>query len=55
VLYWVLVFLIVAVIAGALTVGGIAGPSAGIAQILIFILMAFLAISVLAGLLRRAS
>ncbi len=41
-LYWALVFLVVAIIAGALGFGGIAGTSAGIAQILFFIFLAFL-------------
>jgi uncharacterized membrane protein YtjA (UPF0391 family) len=54
-LYWALVFLVVAIIAGALGFGGIAGTSAGIAQILFFIFLAFLVISLLAGLFRRAS
>ena len=52
-LYWALVFLVVAIIAGALGFGGIAGTSAGIAQILFFIFLAFLVISLLAGLFRR--
>jgi uncharacterized membrane protein YtjA (UPF0391 family) len=53
-LYWALVFLVVAIIAGALGFGGIAGTSAGIAQILFFIFLAFLVISLLAGLFKRA-
>jgi len=53
-LYWTLVFLVVAIIAGALGFGGIAGASAGIAQILFFIFLAFLVISLVAGLMRRA-
>jgi uncharacterized membrane protein YtjA (UPF0391 family) len=53
-LYWALVFLVVAIIAGALGFGGIAGTSAGIAQILFFVFLAFLVISLLAGLFRRA-
>ena len=36
-LYWALIFLVVAIIAGALGFGGIAGASVGIAQILFFI------------------
>lgn len=44
-LYWALVFLVVAIIAGALGFGGIAGTSAGVAQILFFIFLAFLVIS----------
>ena len=38
----------------ALGFGGIAGTSAGIAQILFFIFLAFLVISLIAGLVRRA-
>jgi uncharacterized membrane protein YtjA (UPF0391 family) len=53
-LYWALVFLVVAIIAGALGFGGIAGTSAGIAQILFFIFLAFLVIALLAGFFRRA-
>jgi uncharacterized membrane protein YtjA (UPF0391 family) len=53
-LYWALVFIVVAIIAGALGFGGIAGTSAGIAQILFFVFLAFLVISLLAGLFRRA-
>jgi uncharacterized membrane protein YtjA (UPF0391 family) len=53
-LYWALVFLVVAIIAGALGFGGIAGTSAGIAQILFFIFLAFLIISLVAGLFKRA-
>jgi len=53
-LYWALVFLVVAIIAGALGFGGIAGTSAGIAQILFFIFLAFLVISLIAALFRRA-
>lgn len=53
-LYWALVFLVVAVIAGALGFGGMAGASAGIAQLLFFILLAFVVISLLATLYRRA-
>jgi uncharacterized membrane protein YtjA (UPF0391 family) len=53
-LYWALVFLVVAIIAGALGFGGIVGSSAGIAQILFYIFLAFLVISLLAGLFKRA-
>jgi len=54
-LYWALVFLVVAIIAGALCFGGLAGASAGVAQILFFVFLAFLAISLIAGVVRRAS
>jgi len=53
-LYWAVVFFVVALIAAALGFGGIAGASAGIAQILFFIFLAFLVISLIAGLVRRA-
>ncbi len=53
-LYWALVFIVFAVIAGALAFGGLVGASAGIAQILVVILVAFLLISVVSGFLRRA-
>ena len=53
-LYWALVFLVVALVAGALGFGSVAGASAGIAQILFFIFLAFLVISLLVGLMRRA-
>ena len=52
-LYWALVFLVVAIVAGALGFGGIAGASAGLAKILFFILLSFLVISLLAGILKR--
>ena len=53
-LYWALVFLVVAVIAGALGLGGMAGASVGIAQLLLSIFVAFVVISLLATLFRRA-
>lgn len=53
-LYWAVVFFVVAMIAAAFGFGGIAGASAGIAQILFFIFLAFLVISLVAGLMRRA-
>ena len=40
-LYWALVFLVIALVAGALGFGGIAGASAGIAKILFFIFLGF--------------
>ena len=44
-LYWALVFLIVALVAAALGFGGIAGASAGIAKILFFIFLVLLLVS----------
>ena len=44
-LYWALVFLIVALVAAALGFGGIAGASGGIAKILFFIFLVLLLVS----------
>ena len=41
-LYWALVFLVVAIIAGLLGFGGIAEASAGIAQVLFFLFLVLL-------------
>ena len=49
---WVLTFLVIAIIAGALGFGGIAGASAGIAQILFYIFVALLLVSLLMHLFR---
>ena len=49
-LYWALVFLVIALIAGALGFGGIAGASAGIAKILFFVALALAAASFVANL-----
>ena len=43
-LYWALVYLVVALIACALGFGGIAGASAGIAKILFFVFLVLLVI-----------
>lgn len=53
-LYYAVVFLIIALVAGALGFGGIAGASVGIAKIIFFVFLALLVISLIAGLLRRA-
>jgi uncharacterized membrane protein YtjA (UPF0391 family) len=52
-LYWGLVFFIVAIMAAAVGLGGLAASSAGVAQLLAFMLTAFFAISLLAGFYRR--
>jgi len=52
-LYWGLVFSIVAVMAAAFGLGGLAASSAGVAQLLMFMLTAVFAISLLAGVYRR--
>jgi uncharacterized membrane protein YtjA (UPF0391 family) len=53
-LYYAVVFLVIALVAGLLGFGGIAGASAGIAQILFFVFLALLVLSLIAGLFRRA-
>lgn len=49
---WSLTFLVVALIAGALGFGGIAGASAGIAQILFFIFLILFAITMVMRLVK---
>ncbi|WP_225026331.1 DUF1328 domain-containing protein [Xinfangfangia pollutisoli] len=49
---WALTFLVIALIAAALGFGGIAGTSAGIAQILFFIFLALFVISLIARAVR---
>jgi uncharacterized membrane protein YtjA (UPF0391 family) len=44
-LYWALVFFVVALIAGALGFGGVASASAGIAQVLFVIFLILLVVS----------
>lgn len=53
-LYYAVVFLIIALVAGALGFGGIAGASVGIAKIIFFVFLALLLVSLIAGLLRKA-
>lgn len=53
-LYYAVVFFVVALIAGALGFGGIAGASAGIAQILFYIFLALLVISLIGSVLRKS-
>lgn len=52
-LYWAVVFLIIAVIAGILGFGVVAGTSAWIAKILFFVFLIAFIISLLSG--RRAA
>jgi uncharacterized membrane protein YtjA (UPF0391 family) len=52
-LYYSLVFLIVALVAAALGFGGIAGASIGIAKILFFVFLALFVISLVFGGIRR--
>ena len=42
---WIITFLVIALVAGALGFGGIAGASAGIAKILFFVFIVLLLIS----------
>lgn len=53
-LYWALLFLIVAVIAGAFGFGGVASASVGIAQVLFFIFLIALIVSLVMHFARRA-
>jgi uncharacterized membrane protein YtjA (UPF0391 family) len=51
-LYWALIFLLVALVAGLFGFGGIASASAGIAQILFFVFLVLLVISLVMYLVR---
>ena len=50
---WVVTFLIIALIAGVLGFGGIAGASIGIAKIIFFIAIVLFLLSLLTGVVRR--
>ncbi len=52
-LYWAVVFLIIALVAAFLGFGSISGLAASIAQVLFFIFVVLFIISLLTGLLRR--
>src|SRR6185312_2176932 len=52
-LYWAVVFLVIAIIAGILGFGGIASTAAGIAQVLFFIFLVIFVIALIMGLVRR--
>jgi uncharacterized membrane protein YtjA (UPF0391 family) len=54
-LYWALVFFIIAIIAGFLGFGGIAFAAAGIAKILFFIFLVVFVVMLLTGLMGRRS
>ena len=49
VLYWALVFLVVALMAGALGFGGVAGVAAGVAKILFLVFLVLFAGSLVLG------
>ena len=52
-LYWALVFLVVALVAGALGFGGVMGASLGIAKILFFVFLVLFLISLVTHMTRR--
>ena len=52
-LYWALVFLIAALVAGVFGFGGVYVAAQGIAQILFFVFIVLLLVSLVAGGLRR--
>ncbi len=52
-LYWIVVFFIVATIAAMLGLG-VTGASTGLVQIILFILIAFLVIALTTGYIRRS-
>jgi uncharacterized membrane protein YtjA (UPF0391 family) len=54
-LYWALMFLIIALIAGFLGFGGIAFAAAGIAKILFFIFLVVFVVMLITGLMGRRS
>ena len=53
-LYWTLVFLVVALVAGLFGFGGIASASAGIAKVLFAIFLVLFLISLVLGVVRGA-
>ena len=52
-LYWALVFFIVAIVAAVFGFGGIASAAGGIAQILFFVFVVLFLVSLLLGISRR--
>jgi uncharacterized membrane protein YtjA (UPF0391 family) len=53
-LHWALVFLVVALIAAFLGFGGVAGTAMEGARLLFWVAIAFLVVSLVVGLIRRA-
>ncbi|MBV8842165.1 MAG: DUF1328 domain-containing protein [Bryobacterales bacterium] len=53
-LYWAIVFFVVALIAAFLGFGGVAFAAAGIAKILFFVFLILFVVSLLANVMRRA-
>ncbi len=54
-LYWAVVFFVIALVAALFGFGGIAAGASGIAQILFFVFVVLFVISLLAGLFRRGT
>ena len=52
-LYWALVFLVIALVAGLLGFGGIAGTASGIAQVLFGLVLIIFLVSLVMGLVSR--
>jgi uncharacterized membrane protein YtjA (UPF0391 family) len=52
-LYWALMFLVIALVAAVLGFGGIAGTSAWIAQVLFVVFLVLFLVSLLTGSIRR--
>jgi uncharacterized membrane protein YtjA (UPF0391 family) len=52
-LYWALVFLIIAIIAGFLGFGGVAVAAAGIAKILFFVFLVIFVVALISGVAAR--
>jgi uncharacterized membrane protein YtjA (UPF0391 family) len=52
-LYWAIVFLVIALVAGVFGFGGIASTAAGIAQVLFFIFIVIFVVALIMGLARR--
>ncbi|MBV8568237.1 MAG: DUF1328 domain-containing protein [Methylobacteriaceae bacterium] len=51
-LYWALVFFVIAIVAAALGFGGIAGAAVSIAQVIFYIALILLVVSLVMGLMR---
>jgi uncharacterized membrane protein YtjA (UPF0391 family) len=52
-LYWALLFLLVALVAGVLGFGGVASAATGIAQILFFVFLLLFIVSLIRGIASR--
>lgn len=54
-LYYALLFLVIGLVAAIVVFGGMTGAAAGIAQLLIFLFLAFVVVSSIVGIMRRTS